>query len=55
MLNTPIQQLYTDNSDNTIYVKRDDLIPFSFGGNKVRIAKEFIDDMRDKNCNCMIG
>lgn len=24
--------------DNELYVKRDDLLPFSFGGNKARIA-----------------
>lgn len=31
--------------NNLIFVKREDLLPFSFGGNKVRIALEFINDM----------
>ena len=36
------------------YVKRDDLLPFSFGGNKVRIADEFIKDMRARGKNALI-
>lgn len=38
-----------------IYIKREDLLPFSFGGNKVRIAEEYYQDMLDKGNNCMIG
>lgn len=38
---TPIYPLSGKYSDNTIYMKRDDLIPFSFGGNKARKAAEF--------------
>lgn len=38
---TPIQPLSGRYADNSIYVKRDDLIPFSFGGNKARKAAEF--------------
>ena len=53
MNKTPIQKL-TD-SGNTLYVKRDDLLPFSFGGNKARIAKEFLEDMKKQGKNCMIG
>lgn len=34
---TPIQGY----GENSFYIKRDDLLPFSFGGNKVRIAQEF--------------
>lgn len=41
--------------NNNIYIKRDDLLPFSFGGNKYRIALEFLADMKQKNKNCMIG
>ena len=40
---------------NHIFVKRDDLLPFSFGGNKVRIAQEYFADMKQKGCNCLIG
>lgn len=51
---TPI--IYVENLlGNNIYMKRDDLLPFSFGGNKVRIAQEFFSDMKSKDCDCIIG
>lgn len=50
---TPIVQIPDD--DNDIYIKRDDLIPFSFGGNKVRIALEFISDMKKQGKDCIVG
>ena len=37
---TPLYHLM-DTGKARIWIKRDDLIPFSFGGNKVRIASEF--------------
>lgn len=37
---TPIQHLGSL-FDNNVYIKRDDLIPFSFGGNKARKARLF--------------
>ncbi|MBQ8921273.1 MAG: pyridoxal-phosphate dependent enzyme [Oscillospiraceae bacterium] len=40
---------------NTVSVKRDDLLPFSFGGNKVRIAQEYFADMEQRGCDCLIG
>ena len=52
---TPLDFLYTDGNNNSIFIKRDDLIPFSFGGNKARIAKEFIDDMLSQDRDCIIG
>ncbi len=39
MMKTPLYKLTEDS--NTIYIKRDDLIPFSFGGNKARKAVYF--------------
>ena len=42
-------------SNNDIFLMREDLIPFSFGGNKARIAMEFVSDMKAKGCDCMIG
>ena len=36
-------------------VSRDDLLPFSFGGNKARIALEFINDMYLRGLNCIVG
>lgn len=50
---TPVIQI--PDAENSIYVKRDDLLPFSFGGNKVRIALEFIEDMKKQGKNCMVG
>lgn len=55
MASTPIMRIQTDAQGNEIYVKRDDLLPFSFGGNKVRIAREFLDDMKSKGKNCVVG
>lgn len=39
----------------SIYIKREDLLPFSFGGNKVRIAAELFEDARKKGCDYMIS
>ena len=52
---SPLYKLFSDEYNNSIYIKRDDLLPFSFGGNKFRIAQTFIDDMRTKKKNCLIG
>ncbi len=52
---TPIVPCYRMEPNNEIYIKRDDLIPYSFGGNKVRIADEFFSDMKDQGKNCMVG
>ncbi|MDE6748845.1 MAG: pyridoxal-phosphate dependent enzyme [Lachnospiraceae bacterium] len=38
---TPIMPLSGNYTDNELYMKRDDMIPFSFGGNKARKAAEF--------------
>lgn len=38
---TPIVKLKLRPGNNEIYIKRDDMIPFSFGGNKARKAAEF--------------
>lgn len=51
---TPIMPLYGPRS-NHFYIKRDDLLPFSFGGNKMRIARELFADMDYKGGDCMIG
>ena len=37
-------------SENNVYMKREDLIPFSFGGNKARKAVLFLEDIiKNKN------
>lgn len=42
---TPIVELSGAYSENRIFVKREDLIPFSFGGNKARKAAAFYRDL----------
>lgn len=41
--NTPICKV--DENENTIYIKREDLIPYSFGGNKARKAFLFFEEI----------
>ena len=52
---TPLYFLYKDENNNSIYIKREDLLPFSFGGNKLRIGIEFIEDMERQGCDYMIA
>lgn len=55
LFRTPIQQVYGIQAhNNEVFIKRDDLLPFSFGGNKVRIARAFISDMKSRGCNAMV-
>lgn len=55
--NKECTQIYSLNylNNNKVYIKRDDLIPFSFGGNKVRIAQEYFTDMKKRDCDCIIS
>lgn len=46
--------IYPNERDNRLYIMREDLLPFSLGGNKVRIGQEFFADMLAKGCNCMV-
>ncbi len=55
MIETPITLSNIECTNANIYIKRDDLIPFSFGGNKVRIAEEVFSDMMKKGMNCIVG
>ena len=55
MLSTPVVSLGSDHLGNQLYMKRDDLLPFSFGGNKVRIAQEFFAHMRKQGNDCIVG
>ncbi len=52
---TPIERVHCDIPGVNMYMKREDLLPFSFGGNKLRIAQEFFTDMEAKGKNCVIG
>lgn len=55
LIPTPIVRLGVDANGNELYIKRDDLLPFCFGGNKARIALEFLHDMEDQGCDHMIA
>ena len=55
LVRTPTHRLEWPDCRNNIYIKREDLLPFSFGGNKVRIALEFFRDMKQKSKDCIIG
>jgi D-cysteine desulfhydrase len=52
--NTPIQRLGIKLNNNTLYIKRDDLIPISFGGNKARKAVLFFEDLEMKGGDCIV-
>ena len=49
MWNTPIQQI-----ENNIYIKRDDLIPYSFGGNKARKGFLFFEEIDKGDFDCVV-
>ncbi|NCB92985.1 MAG: pyridoxal-phosphate dependent enzyme [Clostridia bacterium] len=52
---TPIQEVFGwEETGDRFFMKRDDLLGFSFGGNKVRFAKQFFEDMEKKCCDSMI-
>lgn len=50
---TPILRMDNYNQ-NELYIKRDDLIPFCFGGNKARKAVLFFDDIQDTGADCVV-
>lgn len=50
---TPIQCLGVY-KNNTLYVKREDLIPFSFGGNKARKAELFFREIDADEYGCVV-
>lgn len=52
---TPLHLASSSLSGNTLWYKRDDLIPYALGGNKVRIAAAFFQDMFEKGGTCMVG
>lgn len=40
--------------NNKLFIMREDLIPFSFGGNKVRKAYYFFKEIEEKKCDYVI-
>ena len=53
MYPTPIQFLGYEQG-NQLYIKRDDLIPYSFGGNKARKAFLFFEDIDKGDYDCVV-
>lgn len=51
---TPIQMLNEQLNNNKFFIKRDDLLPISFGGNKVRKAILFFEELEEKCCDCVV-
>ena len=51
---TPVVCLSGQYSDNRIWIKRDGLIPFSFGGNKVRKAAEFYSVLQENGADLVM-
>ena len=49
---TPIQHLF--DGLNHLYIKREDLLPFSFGGNKARKAKLFFEEIDRGDYDCVV-
>lgn len=45
MIKTPIIKLRNSYADNSVYIKREDMIPYSFGGNKARKGVLFFEDI----------
>lgn len=51
---TPVQELYGICPGNRVFCKREDLLPFSFGGNKVRKARYFYRDILEKGADVVM-
>lgn len=52
---TPLYLHETLPDGNQVYLKREDLLPYSFGGNKARIGQCYLEDMQKKGCNHMLA
>ena len=51
---TPICKLEKISTKNQLYIKRDDLYPLSFGGNKARKAELFWKDIQAKQADYVV-
>ena len=54
-LDANIYELESNYQGNILHVMREDALAYSFGGNKVRIAIELFEDLKRKNCDCIIS
>ncbi len=51
---TPIVEMSGDYGENGYFIKREDMIPFSFGGNKARKAAEFYKEIQEKGADVVM-
>lgn len=51
---TPIYRCNGEYGENEIFIKRDDLLPFSFGGNKVRKAQKFYQEIIEQQPDVLV-
>jgi D-cysteine desulfhydrase len=51
---TPIYQMKYSDGSNSYYIKREDLLPFSFGGNKARKAVLFFEEIKRQGNDCVV-
>lgn len=51
---TPVHPLSEKLNHNQFYIKRDDLLPVSFGGNKARKAVLFFEEMENVAADCIV-
>lgn len=51
---TPIYHCNGQYEENKIFIKRDDLLPFSFGGNKVRKAQKFYREIIEQKPDVLV-
>jgi len=49
MINNPVQQI-----ESNLFIKREDLIPYSFGGNKARKGRLFFREIDGGNYDCVV-
>ena len=55
LVETPIVPSALPGLGARVWYKREDLLPFSFGGNKVRIAEEYLQDARASGATSLIA
>lgn len=52
---TPLYPLFEDERGNRFLIKREDMLPYSFGGNKARIGWEYLQDMKARGGTHMVA
>ncbi len=52
---TPLHAVETDARGNRFFMKREDLLPYSFGGNKARIGLCYLQDFHARGCTHLVA